>query len=94
VSASASLNGSTRDRVSRASLHVRVPTEVEAPVTVDSDWTDPPSTPPPSPPGVRWIEPFPDGRGDVDCALAPSTLPIPSTSVDALLHGLPKGSLR
>jgi RNA polymerase sigma-70 factor (ECF subfamily) len=34
--------------------------EVEAPVTVDSDWTDPPSDPPPAPPGIRWIEPYPD----------------------------------
>jgi RNA polymerase sigma-70 factor (ECF subfamily) len=43
----------------RAPHRMTVP-EVEAAVTVDSDWTDPPSVPPPAPPGIRWIEPYPD----------------------------------
>jgi RNA polymerase sigma-70 factor (ECF subfamily) len=34
--------------------------EVEEPVTVDSDWTDPPSEPPRAPAGIEWLEPYPD----------------------------------
>jgi RNA polymerase sigma-70 factor (ECF subfamily) len=47
-------------RALRHSPHrVTVP-EIEAPVTVDSDWTDPPSEPPPAPEGVTWLGPYPD----------------------------------
>jgi RNA polymerase sigma-70 factor, ECF subfamily len=49
-------------RALRRNPHRMTVPEVGAPVTVDSDWTDPPSTPPPAPPGVRWIEPFPDSQ--------------------------------
>ena len=34
--------------------------EIEEPVTVDSDWSYPPSEPPPAPEGVRWLGPYPD----------------------------------
>jgi RNA polymerase sigma-70 factor, ECF subfamily len=34
--------------------------EVEEPVTVDSDWSDPPSEPPTAPEGVRWLGPYPE----------------------------------
>ena len=34
--------------------------EISEPVTVDSDWGDPPSEPPPAPEGVTWIGPYPD----------------------------------
>jgi RNA polymerase sigma-70 factor, ECF subfamily len=34
--------------------------QVGEPVTVDSDWTDPPSVPPPAPEGVTWLGPYPD----------------------------------
>jgi RNA polymerase sigma-70 factor (ECF subfamily) len=43
----------------RSPRRMTVP-EVEEPVTVDSDWNDPPSEPPPSPEGVRWLGPYPD----------------------------------
>ena len=43
----------------RRPRRVTVP-EIEEPVTVDSDWADPPSTPPPAPEGVRWLGPYPD----------------------------------
>jgi RNA polymerase sigma-70 factor (ECF subfamily) len=43
----------------RSPRRMTVP-EIEAPVTVDSDWTDPPSEPPPAPEGVRWLGPYPD----------------------------------
>jgi RNA polymerase sigma-70 factor (ECF subfamily) len=43
----------------RAPRRLTVP-EVEQPVTVHSDWTDPPSQPPPAPEGVRWLGPYPD----------------------------------
>jgi RNA polymerase sigma-70 factor (ECF subfamily) len=43
----------------RSPRRVTVP-EIDEPVTVDSDWTDPPSEPPPPPEGVRWLGPYPD----------------------------------
>ena len=43
----------------RSPRRMTVP-EIEQPVTVDSDWTDPPSEPPPAPEGVEWIGPYPD----------------------------------
>jgi RNA polymerase sigma-70 factor, ECF subfamily len=43
----------------RSPRRVTVP-DIEAPVTVDSDWTDPPATPPPAPEGVTWLGPYPD----------------------------------
>ncbi len=43
----------------RSPRRMTVP-EIEEPVTVDSDWSDPPSGPPPAPEGVRWLGPYPD----------------------------------
>lgn len=43
----------------RSPRRVTVP-ETEEPVTVNSDWSDPPSEPPPAPEGVRWVGPYPD----------------------------------
>jgi RNA polymerase sigma-70 factor, ECF subfamily len=37
----------------------RMPQDVVGPVTVDSDWSDPPSEPPTSP-DVPWLQPYPD----------------------------------
>jgi RNA polymerase sigma-70 factor, ECF subfamily len=43
----------------RSPRRMTVP-EVTEPVTVDSDWRDPPSVPPPAPEGVTWLGPYPD----------------------------------
>ena len=43
----------------RSARRMTVP-EISEPVTVDSDWRDPPSEPPSAPEGIRWLGPYPD----------------------------------
>ena len=43
----------------RSPRRLTVP-EISEPVTVESDWRDPPSEPPPAPEGATWLGPYPD----------------------------------